>query len=213
MKMLFKRILPFLIALSIITAGCFGGWWDVFFIKSTPARSLKPAVPSIDMSQTKLTGWDKGKKSWEIEAHRIWQSADGNLVYFQKITHGVAFSMKDKRVDFTADWARWERLHELLYLGGGVEAKVDDSIVNTAEAVVNYRTEELTSSTAVRMIEKDTVATAKTMRIILSKEEIILEGDVVLIQKRDQVTADGVIFYHKDETYELIGPKGALINP
>jgi lipopolysaccharide export system protein LptC len=101
----------------------------------------------------------------------------------------------------------------LLYLGGGLEAKVDDSIVNTAEAVVNYRTEELTSSTAVRLTDKDRVVTANTMRINLSKEEMVLEGDVVLIQKRDQVRADGVIFYNKEETFELIGPKGVLINP
>jgi LPS export ABC transporter protein LptC len=213
MKVLFKRLRPFLIILIIIIMGCFGGWWDVFFMKAAPTRSLKPAVPSIDMSQTKLTGWDKGKKSWEIEARRIWQSADGNMVYFQKIIHGVAFSMNDKRVDFTSDWARWERARELLYLGGGLEAKVDDSIVNTAEAIINYRTEELTSSTRVRVTEKETVATAKTMRIDLAKDELILEGDVVLVQNRDRVTADGVIFYHKDETYELIGPKGAIINP
>jgi LPS export ABC transporter protein LptC len=213
MKLLFKRILPVLIFLSVIFIGHFGGWWDGFFTNTSPANSLKPAVPSIDMSKTKFVGWDKGKKSWEIEAHRIWQSSDGNLVYFKKITHGVAFSLKDKRVDFTAAWARWERLGQLLYLGGGLEAKVDDSIVNTAEAVVNYRTEELTSSTAVRLTDKDRVVTANTMRINLSKEEMILEGDVVLIQKRDQVKADGVIFYNKEETFELIGPKGVLINP
>jgi hypothetical protein len=213
MKLVLKRILPFLIVLCVIIMGYFGGWWDISSVISPAAHSLRPVIPSIDMLKTKLTGWDQNKKSCEIEAHRTWQSADGNIVYFQKISHGVAFSMKDERVDFTASWARWERFPELLYLGGGLEAKVSNCMVRTKEAVVNYRKEEMTSSTAVRMTQKDTLVTARSMRIKLSEEAIILEGDVVLIQNKDQVVADSMIFHHKDETYELIGPKGVTINP
>jgi LPS export ABC transporter protein LptC len=208
-----KKAMTFFAIFIVIVMGYFGGWWDDFFIHSSTANSLKPAVPSIEMSQTKLTGWEKGKKRWEIEAQKILQSTDGNFVYFQKITNGVAFSDKNKRVDFTAGWARWERIPELLYLGGGFEARVDDGTVNTEEALISYRTEELNSSTAVCLTQKDSSATAKTMRINFSKEEIILEGDVIILQKKDQVTAEGVIFNQKDETYQLIGPKEVTINP
>jgi LPS export ABC transporter protein LptC len=208
-----KKVVPFLGIFIILVMGYFGGWWDDFFIQRPAANTLKPAVPSIDMLQTKLTGWDKGKKTWEIEAQRIWQSADGNSVYFQKITHGVAFSAKNKRVDFKAGWARWERIHELLYLGGGLEAKVDNGTLETEDGVLNYRTEELNSNTGVYMTQKDSWATAKTLQVNFSKEEIELEGDVVLIQKKDQMVADGVIFNQKDETYQMIGPKEATINP
>jgi LPS export ABC transporter protein LptC len=208
-----KKVVPFLAVFIILAMGYFGGWWDDFFIRHSPTNSLKPAVPSIDMLQTKLTGWDKGKKTWEIEARRIWQSADGNLVYFQNISHGVAFSVKDKRVEFKAGWARWEKMRELLYLGGGLEATVDNSTMYTEAAVLNYHTEELNSSSVVRMTQKDAWATAQTMKINFSKEEIDLEGDVTLVQKEDQVAADGLIYNQKDETFRLIGPKGVTINP
>jgi LPS export ABC transporter protein LptC len=208
-----KKVVPFLILVIILAMGYFGGWWDGFFSGRSTTNSLKPAVPSIDMLQTRITGWDKGKKTWEIEARRMWQSADGNLIYFQKITHGIAFSVKNKRVEFKAGWARWEKMSEMLYLGGGLEATVDNSTMNTEAAVLNYRTEELNSTSAVRMTQNDSWATAKTMRINFSKEEIVLEGDVDLVQKEDQVTADGLIYNQKDETFQLIGPKGVTINP
>ena len=208
-----KKVVPFLALFIVLGMGYFGGWWDDFFIQRSSTNSLKPAVPSIDMIQTQLVGWDKGKKTLEIEAGRIWQSADGNFVYFQKISHGIAFSVKDKRVEFKAGWARWEKMHELLYLGGGLEATVDNSTMYTEAAVLNYHTEELNSTSTVRMTQKDAWATAQTMRINFSKEEIDLEGDVTLVQKQDRVTADGLIYNQKDETFQLIGPKGVTINP
>jgi hypothetical protein len=61
-----KKVVPFLALFIILAMGYFGGWWDDFFIRSSTANSLKPAVSSIEMSQTKLTGWDKGKIRWEI---------------------------------------------------------------------------------------------------------------------------------------------------
>jgi LPS export ABC transporter protein LptC len=210
---IFKRILPFLIILFIAVIGYIGGWWDVGSVVSRKVQSSKPAVPSIDMEKTKLTGWDEDKKSWEIEARRTWQSADGNIVYFRKITHGVAFSMKGEQVDFKAGWARWERIPQNLYIGGGLEAKVSDCIVKTKEAVIDYRKEIMTSKTAVQMNQKDTLVTAKSLEIKLSEEEMDLAGDVVLVQNKNRVAADGMKFFHKDETYQLIDPKGVTIIP
>ena len=202
-----------MVVLFIAVVGYFGGWWDIRSAISPKAPSSKPMVPSIEMERTKLTGWDRGKKSWEIKARRIWQSADGNIVYFQKILHGIAFSMKGERVDFKAGWARWERIPETLYIGGGLEAKVSDCTVKTKEATIDYRKETLTSKTAVQMNQKDTLVTARSLQIKLSEEEMDLEGDVVLVQNNNRVAADGMKFYHKDETYQLIDPKGVTINP
>ncbi|HBE76741.1 MAG TPA: hypothetical protein DDW65_03005 [Firmicutes bacterium] len=209
-----KRLLPFIIGLTILMMGYYGGWWDYFLKRSsTPATTLKPAVPSIDIIKSKLAGWDKEKKSWEIEADRIWQTEDGSYVYFHKITHGVAYSVKDKRIDFTAGWARWERMKEMLYLGGNLEAKVDDITMKTVAAVLNYRTEKLTSDTGVQYNRKEAWATAQSIRVNFSEEEVTLEGDLVLVQNNDHITADGLIYNQKTETYHLIGPKGVMINP
>ncbi|HBF37491.1 MAG TPA: hypothetical protein DDW50_09245 [Firmicutes bacterium] len=213
MNLIFRRILPFLIILGIAGMGYFGGWWDIASVISQPISSGRPRVPSINMMKTKLTGWDQDKKSWEIEARRIWQSADGNIVYFQKISRGVAFSMKNERVDFIAGWARWERIPEILYIGGGLEAKVSDCMVKTKEAEINYRNEVLTTSAGVQMTQQDTQVTAKSLEIRLAEEQMILEGDVVLVQNNNRVTANGMKFYHRDQTYQLIDPKGVTINP
>ncbi len=212
-NLIVKRICPFLILFFIAIVGYLGGWWDISFAISQKIQPNKPMIPSMDMETTKLTGWDQNKKSWEIEARRMWQSADGNIVYFQKIAHGVAFSMKSERVDFRAAWARWERIPEMLYIGGELEAKVADCIVKTKDAVIDYRKEMMTSETAVRLYQKDTLMTANRLQINLSKEEMDLEGDVALVQNNNRITAEGIKFYHKDETYQLIDPKGATINP
>ncbi len=195
--------------------GYFGGWWDNILIKKTPQPTvnLKPAVPSIDMTQTQLTAWSEEKKDWEIEAERIWQSVDGNYIYFQKIEKGIAYSVKDRRVDFTAGWARWEKIREQLFLGDGLEARVEGSVILTNEATINYRTEEMICPGEVHLSKKDGWTTAKTMKIDFKKEEMFLEGDVVIVQKEDQATADGVIYNFDDEKFKLVGPKEVFINP
>ncbi|MGE5582257.1 MAG: LPS export ABC transporter periplasmic protein LptC [Bacillota bacterium] len=213
MRLEWNKALAILAVVLILLMGYFGGWWDDFFIKSTPSQNLKPAVPSIDMTRTRLTGWKDDKKDWEIEAERIWQSSDGNFIYFQKISRGVAFSVKGKRVDFKAGWARWEKAPRLLYFGGGLEVRIDNSLVVTADGMLNYATEELICNHEVEMTRKDSRAYAKTMKINLPKDEILLEGGVLLIEKKDRVKADGVIFNDKDESYQLLGPKGVTIYP
>ncbi len=208
-----KRVFPFLSLFFIAIVGHLGGWWDISSAISQKIQPNKPMDPGIDMETTKLTGWDQNKKSWEIEAGRMWQSADGNIVYFQRIPHGVAFSVKNERVEFRAAWARWERIPEMLYIGGGLEAKVTDCRVKTKEAVIEYRKEMMTSETAVRLYQKDTLITANRLQINLSKEEMDLEGNVIFIQNNHRFMAEGIQFYHKDETYQLINPKGATIIP
>lgn len=208
-----KRIVPFLVLFFIAIVGHVGGWWDISSVVSLKLQPNKPMVPGMDMETTKLTGWDQSKKTWEIEAGRMWQSADGNIVHFQRISHGVAFSVKSERVEFRAAWARWERIPQMLYIGGGLEAKVADCRVKTKEAVVDYRKEIMTSETAVRLYQKETLITANRLQINLSKEEMDLEGNVVLVQNNHRATAEGIQFYHKDETYQLINPKGATIIP
>ena len=95
------------------------------------------------ISQTKLVGWDEQKKTWEVEADRIWQTANGLQVYFEKISQGVIFSVKDQRVSFEAGWVRWEKPSNQMFIGGGMQAHLEQGFFTTTEAVMIYNKQEL----------------------------------------------------------------------
>ena len=50
------------------------------------------------------------------------------------------------------------------------------------------------------------------MRVDLEKEELLLEGDVELVQNKDRVRAKGLIYNLKDEQYRLVEPGGITLN-
>lgn len=208
-----NRIIFIIGFILLLIVGYFGGWWDALFIKYPLSQTSKSAVPGVKMTKTRLTGWDNEKKKWDVSAQRIWQSTDGNFIHFRNINQGVAYSVEGKDIEFKAGWARWERIPEILYLGGGIEARFEDTVILTEDGTLNYRTEEMNCPHEVKMTRKDSRVTGKTLKVKFPKDEMLLQGNVILIQNKDQVTADGIMYNLKDESYQLINPKGVTIYP
>lgn len=217
MKCNFK-LLTTLFFIMTIVLGYWGGWWDEIGAGLFPSATVtetppQPDPPAIVITRPKLTGWQDLKKYWEIAAVKIWQSDNGNLIHFEKITSGVVFSVKDKRVEFVAAWARLDRPRSELYLGGGLTAKVDQSTITTGEGFINYKAEEMYCPKAVIYQENERTIKANQMKIRFKKDEILLEGDVQFIEKNDQMNADGLLYNIKEKKYYLIAPKGITIYP
>ena len=212
MKSLLK-FTPVLIIGLIWLLGLYGGWWE--FIQDPTVRDQVfkpgPVQPGMIISQTKLVGWDEQKKTWEVEANRIWQTANGLQVYFEKISQGVIFSVKDQRVSFEAGWVRWEKPSSQMFIGGGMQAHLEQGFFTTTEAVMIYNKQELYCPKPVRYQESNLSISAKSMRVDLEKEELLLEGDVELVQNKDRVRAKGLIYNLKDEQYRLVEPGGITL--
>lgn len=218
MKLNFKLLTVVFLGL-FIALGHFGGWWDeigaeLFSKATTPVSRPKPDPPVIAIAQPQLIGWEDQKKSWEIEASKIWQFKNDNNQYrFENISHGVVFSVKDKRVDFTAGWARLERNRSELSLGGGLEATIDEASIKTSEGMMNYKQEEMICPKPVIYQKNDTIIKARKMIIHLKKEEILLEGDVQFFENKDQMRSDGLLYNTKEQKYYLISPQEIILYP
>jgi LPS export ABC transporter protein LptC len=200
--------------IGIVALGCWGGWWDGLFIpgKAVKQTHSQPANQGENLYQTKLVGWNDRQKVWEIEADHIWQSTDQNITYFNKVSSGVIFSVKGKRVTFHAGWARWEKSWANLYIGGNIVVYVDKYQFVTKEVVMRYHKQELTCVHPVKLTGPHTVVRAQKMTIKPDEEEVKLEGDVSLEQNEDLVTTKALIFNLKEESYQLIEPGGIILN-
>lgn len=217
MKLNFKLLTVAFLGM-FITLGYFGGWWDeigaeLFSNTEAPVNHTQSAPPALVIVHPKLIGWEDHKKSWEIEASKIWQTNNNSQYHFENISNGVVYSVKDKRVDFTAGWARLERNRSELALGGGLEAKVDDASIKTSEGMMNYKLEELVCPQPVIYRENENIIKARKMIIHLKNDEILLEGDVQFFENKDQMKADGLLYNTKEKKYYLISPKEIIIYP
>ena len=83
----------------------------------------------------------------------------------------------------------------------------------TAEAVVDYRTQRLSCPHSVIYTEKDMVLIAQTMQLDMNQEEYILEGDVQLGHERDSLQAGKVIYNAKTQQYRLEQPGVITLYP
>jgi lipopolysaccharide export system protein LptA len=214
---LFKKIIIAVIIIGIIGLGQLGGWWDELLRQIQPGRTPKPKIyqqtPSLVTTKTRLTGWKDRQKLWEIEADRIWQNDSGNQVFFENIHHGIVFSVKDKRVDFSAGSARWERYQSLLYIEDGLDAQTDQGAFSTSRATMNYKSQEMVCPEGVLYTEKDTQLIAKSLRIDFANEDFYLTGDVVLSQKDALIKAGGMVYNYNNKQYLLTNPEGITVFP
>lgn len=209
-----KWLITGLILGGFILLGYFGGWWEIFY--QGTANSIKTVQPSQPASVTydgELTGWEDHELAWRIKAVKIWESSDGNQVYFEDISEGIIYTENDGEVYFKAKWARWEKAREELNISGGLEAYRGDEFFSTAEAVMKYKTEELHSLAPLEYHDQDLQVKADQMKMKFKAEEIWLEGNVELIQEGDVARADGLIYWRKDKKFKLIKPKEAVIKP
>jgi LPS export ABC transporter protein LptC len=208
-----KWKIAILIIGGIFLLGYFSGWWEIFYKGIEFADSVQPTQPSSVMYNSELNGWEDHELAWTIGAAKIWESSDSNYIYFEDIHKGVIYTDNDGKINFTADWARWEKAREEMKISGNLEAVRDDERFITSEALMKYKTEELFCPKEVRYFEKDLEARADTMSMNFEKEEVMLEGNVVLNQKGDIVRSEGLIFWKKDKKFKLIKPIEAIIQP
>lgn len=209
-----KTLIGISVLAGFIALGFIGGWWEVFF-KGLPetTNKIRPSNPSSVMYNGVLTGWDDQELVWKIKATKIWETSDGNQVYFEEIKHGIIYTENDGEIHFKANWARWERAREELNISGGLEAWRDDEFFTTDKAVMKYKTEELHCLSPVRYTEKDLRATADKMTMKFEEEEVLLEGNVELIQEGDIVRSEGLQYWRKEKRFRLINPKEGIIKP
>lgn len=198
---------------GIIVLGYFGGWWEIFYKGIEFSDSVQPTQPSSVIYNSELNGWEDQELAWTIGAAKIWESSDSNYIYFEDIYKGIIYTDNDGKINFTADWARWEKAREEMKISGNLEAGRDDERFITSEALMKYKTEELFCPKEVRYFEKDLEARADTMSMNFEKEEVLLEGNVELNQKGDIVRSEGLIFWKKDKKFKLIKPIEAIIQP
>lgn len=208
------QLIKYGLIIGIGVLGWFGGWWDGIADRVTLPKTppVKPNVPSINLYKTKLVGWDKNQKAWEIQAKRIWQSDDRNITYFEKIHSGIIYSIKGERVFFRAGWARWEKPWAVLYMGGALTVNIRDHEFKTKEVVMRFQNQELQCDFPIELRGPNTLITAKKMRLNLEREEVTLDGDVILSQDRDQVTSKSLMYNMKDKKYQLLEPGGIILN-
>jgi LPS export ABC transporter protein LptC len=208
------QLIKYGIVIGVLVLGWFGGWWDELAKQAVQPRQVpaQPAVPSENLYQTKLVGWDDQKKVWEIEADHIWQSNDQNITYFEKVHSGIIFSVKGKRAIFHAGWARWEKPWANLYIGGNLVVYVEQYKLVTKEVVMRYSSQELTCASPIKLTGPHTLVQAQKMNLKLDQEEVKLEGDVRLAQDEDLVTTKALTFNLKEESYQLIEPGGIILN-
>lgn len=209
-----KTILTIAFLGGFIFLGYVGGWWDIFYKGLGKNSSAIPlSKPASVMYNSALTGWDDQELAWTIEAVKIWEASDGNQVYFEEITNGVIYTKKDGKVYFKAKTACWERYREELKISGGLEAKQDEESFTTDEAVMKYKNEELFCPSLVQYYGDDLQIIADRMTMNFKKEEVLLEGNVELIQKGDAIRSEGLIYWKKDRKFQLINPREAIIKP
>ena len=106
---------------------------------------------------------------------------------------------------------RWEKPSNQMFIGGGMQAHLEQGFFTTAEAVMIYNKQELYCPKSVRYHESNLSISADSMRVDLDKEELLLEGNVELVQNKDRVRAKGLIYNLKDEQYRLVEPGGITL--
>jgi LPS export ABC transporter protein LptC len=209
-----NKLIKLGIFVLVLVLGWIGGWWDNLCGKGDLPKKppANPAVPSINLQRTKLVGWDNHKKTWIIEAKRIWQSPEGNIIYFENISKGTIFSIEDREARFKAAWARWEKPWATLHIGGGLQVTVDDHVFTTSDVTMRYNKQEISCEHPVSLIGPEVRISAQKMKLDLAQEEVLLEGDVVLAQDQDRVFTKALIYNLKEEQYKLIKPGGITLN-
>ena len=209
-----KRLTGILTLAGLVFLGYLGGWWEIFYQGNEQSvHTIQPSKPASVTYSGELTGWDDQELVWKIKAVKIWESSDGNQVYFEDIQNGIIYTENDGEIFFKAKWARWERAREELNISGSLEANRDDEFFTTDKAVMKYNIEELHCPSPVEYHEKDLHAKAGRMVMKFKDEEVLLEGNVELDQKGDIVRSEGLIFWRKDKKFKLIKPKEAIIRP
>lgn len=208
------KYLSLIFVIIVVVLGYFGGWWDGIF-HQTPVvieKPTQPITPGITMSKTKLTGWDQEQKSWEIEADRIWQTTNGSIVHFENIRNGIIFSVEGKTVTFKAGWARFEKWQRLLFVGGNLEAYLDEKQFTTSEALMDYGRQKMIFNHQIKVTGDNLLIQAGRLEIDLVNEELLLENNAELIQDNDRVNAKGLKYSLKTEQFELLEPEGVTLS-
>jgi LPS export ABC transporter protein LptC len=213
MKKWMSRCLPLVIVVLIAVMGYYGGWWTgIFSKKQTVPVKPQPAAPEFLITQSKLAGWDNHRKTWEVEAEKIWQTANGGTIYFEKISHGVIFSVKGERVTFQAKWARWEKIFNQLTIGGGLSAEVDGKKLQTDQLLMQYNSDTLFSPGEIVVRGKNLLMKAGAMSLTLKDEILNLNKGVEFSQNGNNLRSEGVRFDLKNEQFDLIEPEGVTLN-
>lgn len=211
MKQLVIPIIWIVVTVLVAVLGHYGGWWE----GPPPADSVaspRPVAPDMLVRQSKLSGWDGSQKTWEVKAERIWQSNGGNQIYFENISDGIIFSVKGNQVAFQATWARWEKFSKSLYVGGKLQARVEDKILTTEEMVMRYDTEMIHSSRPITVTGKKLKMTAGSMQLDLKNELLVLDNGVEFVQDGDSLRSKGIRYNLKTEEFELVEPEGVVLS-
>lgn len=210
-----KRLGYGLLFFLILVIGNSGGWWDFFTVPATERPVSSPGQPAADIiiKGPFVTGWNNLAPAWTVQADTIRQTGDGSVTYIDRILHGVINSIQEKKVEFSAGWARWEQYRSDLFLGGNIMVKIDEGVLTTPSGILNTRSQELACREGVIYREGETDIKADRLRFNFEKEELVLEGNVDLKQKRDQIKCGGLIYSLKDKKYYLQEPGEIIIYP
>ncbi len=211
MKHLLIPIIWILATVLVAVLGHYGGWWEEPPTGVSVVRP-QPVAPDMLIRQSRLVGWDGSQKTWEVKAGRIWQTNRGNQIYFEEISDGIIFSVEGKRVAFQAAWARWERFSKTLYVGGKIQARIENKTVTTEELVMRYDTEIISSFHPVTVTGKKLKMTAGSMQLDLKNEMLVLDNGVEFEQDGDSLRSKGLRYNLKTEEFELVEPEGVVLS-
>ena len=199
--------------ICFILLGLWGGWWDEIIKPSEIKVSTNSGiVPEVAMNNIRVSGWSGTKKTWQVEARKVWQEINSFQVYFEKVTKGVVYSVRGQRLDFDAKWVRLDKFRNELNFGGGIHAKIDKGKFISESAIMNYKTQEINFKQKVTFKAPEYTMKADRMQLNLELEEMKLDGNVYLEQTDCQIRADSFKYYLKEDQYFLEKPEGVFLN-
>lgn len=163
---------------------------DIMFLKTTDPKKL------IQFENTRVTGWNKGKKSYELFAKFGWTTHGGNVTYFEDVWGGKVFDEgKIVARNIRALQVKAYKYSEVMEAtakkedrSGALSLEVDFHKVGTKESEPRWVS-----------------ISANKLKYDPSKKKTILTGNVVLKEKDISIYSKKADIDHEDKVAILSG--------
>lgn len=174
--------------------------------EKTPAPILKilDQEPGTTLWGTKLVGREKGEKSWEILAKKIWRSKDNVITICEDIEDAIVY-IDGKKVNFSAPRVRLDEVRQMMTLEGGIRGNVDKGYFETNVIHVDLQKRTLKSTSKVKFTYEEGVLTADRMEADLKAEVISLIGNVIGRDGDQVFVGEQIDYSYNDNTYQIHG--------
>ena len=151
----------------------------IFYIFSPGIMLLKIGEneKTVEFESARITGWDKGEKSFELYSKRGWATVGGNITYFEEVAEGKIFE-KGKIIakNIEAPEVKTFKHSEAIeaYAGGEKKIRLEINLQKEGSSEREARWARIS---------------AKELKYVPSEKKVTLAGDLIL--KRDDMRIIG----------------------